>query len=91
MKTKDPMPTLQKLFLQPGGFKVAKPVKTLGKPRVEITQVRGKTRIKFQLRRIIKGQTFLGIYPAAATLPDADGLKAGDYALLTSGEVLQIL
>jgi hypothetical protein len=90
MKTENPMPTLQKLFMEPG-VKVSPPMKTLGKPRVEITKVRGKTRVTFQLRKIIKGQTFLGIYPAAATLPDADGLKAGDYALLTSGEVLQIL
>ena len=90
MKTKDPMPALQKLFME-RGVKVARPVKTIGRPRVEITQVRGKTRVTFQLRKIMKGQTFLGIYPAAATLPDADGLKAGDYALLTSGEVLQII
>ena len=90
MKTENPMPALRKLFMEQGCIQVARPVKTLGKPRVEITKVRGKTRVTFQLKKIVRGQTFLGIYPAAATLPDADGLRVGDYALLASGEVLQI-
>lgn len=84
------MPTLQKLFMEQGSVKVSPPVKILGKPGVEITKVRGKTKVTFKLKKLIKGQTFLGIYPAAATLPDVDGLTIGDYALLASGEVLQI-
>lgn len=90
MKTQNPMPLLQKLFLG-NEVKVAPPVKTRGQPRVEIKNFRGKPRVTFRLRKLIPGQTFLGIYPAAATLPDADGLNAGDYALLASGEIVQIL
>ena len=90
MKTANPMPILLKLFLEKG-VEVNPPAKTRGKPRVEIGNAEGKCTVTFQLKRVIKGQTFLGIYPAATTLPDADGLTIGDYALLASGEVLQIL
>jgi hypothetical protein len=86
----DPMPKLQSLFLKQG-FMVAPPVKTRGKPGVMIDPVKTGFVITFRLPKIISGQTFLGIYPAAATLPDPVGLKLGDYALLASGEILQIL
>ena len=89
MKAENPMPTLQKLCLG-SEFNVDAPIKTRGRPKVLINYKRGKYHLTFQLKKIIKGQTFLGIYPAATTLPDADGLRVGDYALLASGEVLQI-
>lgn len=86
----DPMPTLQQLVLGTG-FMVTPPLKTRGKPSVIIKPAKSGFLVTFKLPTVIRGQTFLGIYPAAATLPDPDGLKPGDYALLTSGEVLQIL
>ena len=86
----DPMPKLQSLFLTQG-FMVTPPRKTRGKPGVVITPAKSGFAVTFKLPKIIPGQTFLGIYPAAATLPDPAGLNLGDYALLASGEVLQIL
>jgi hypothetical protein len=90
MKPKNPMPTLRQMFLEKG-FRVATPIRTRGQPRVMIRNVDGENVVTFKLPKLIPGQTFLGIYPAAATLPDPDGLNAGDYALLASGEVLQII
>jgi hypothetical protein len=90
MKTKDPMPELRKLFLK-NFFQVDPPKKSRGEPRVTIAEVKGELKVTFRLPVIVKGQNFLGIYPAAATLPDADRLAVGDYALLQSGEILQIL
>lgn len=88
---KNLMPRLQKMFMEPAGFEISPPIETTGKPRVIIRTVKGKTRVTFQLTHLVPGQTFLGIYPAAATLPPANELNVGDYALLASGEVLQIL
>lgn len=86
----DPMPKLLSLF-QGAGFVVAPPVKTRGKPKVTVDCVKRGFVVTFRLPKIVRGQTFLGIYPAEATLPDPTGLQPGDYALLTTGEVLQIL
>lgn len=77
--------------MEKGAVHVAPPVKAVGKPKVLITKVRRTYRVTFQLKKLIPGQTFLGIYPAVATLPAADGLSIGDYALLASGEILQIV
>jgi hypothetical protein len=93
MKTTDPMPQLRQIFTgnRPVSWVLAA-VKTRGKARVEIiSQANDNYLITFRLKKVVKGQTFLGIYPARTTLPDADGLAIGDYALLQSGEVIQIL
>jgi hypothetical protein len=89
--TKDPMPLLLTLFMSKDNFPVIETMKTRGRPAVLVTQKTGKYHVTFKLKKLFPGQAFLGIYPAAATLPSADGLTHGDYALLDSGEVLQIL
>jgi hypothetical protein len=91
MKTADPMPELRKIFMESRPSSSVSVLKTRGRPRVEITQKLNTRVIIFHLRKTIKGQTFLGIYPLRSNLPDADGLIVGDYALLQSGEVIQIL
>ena len=88
---KNPMPALREIFLDRMGFIVTAPKQARRHPRVIVQRINNRTVLTFALSRLVEGQTFLGIYPAAATLPDADGLKVGDYALLQSGEILQIL
>jgi hypothetical protein len=84
---KDPMPKLRKIFMGSRLDSSVVTVKTRGKLRVEING----SLIIFRLKKIIKGQIFLGIYPSSTSLPNADGLTPGDYALLQSGEVIQVL
>ena len=90
MKRQNPMPVLRRLFMERGAVHVSPPVKTIGKPKVLITKGPRQHQVTFYLNTLIPGQTFLGIYPVAATLPAADGLSIGDYALLISGEIVQI-
>jgi hypothetical protein len=87
MKTVDPMPQLREMFMDSRFASSISAVKTRGKPRVDIKH----NRITFRLKKIIKGQTFLGIYPSSTNLPDAGELVIGDYALLQSGEVVQVM
>jgi len=86
------MPTILKLLMEMGGgFSVAPPEQQSGRrPSVVIVKVKEKYQLTFKLPKVVPGATFLGIYPARATLPDADGLQVGDYALLQTGEILQI-
>ncbi len=75
---------LQKYFVMP-------PKITISEPMVLVNYLKGQPRLTFHLKKRVRRQRFLGIYPAAATLPEADRLRIGDYALLQSGEILQIL
>jgi hypothetical protein len=87
----DPMPILREIFLGNRNGAVVKFSKRTGSPTVSIKEVEGKYVVTFRLPKLIRGQTFLGVYPSAESLPAADGLTVGDYALLQSGEILQIL
>jgi hypothetical protein len=87
--TKNPIPELAQIF-KGTNYRVLPPQKTRGRPSVEVLKVRGESIVTFTLKRLVRGQTFLGLYPTAANLPDADNLKIGDYALLGSGEIIQI-
>lgn len=88
MKLRDPLPELAQVFK--GTYGVAPPKRTKGRPSVQVVKVRDTYLLTFSLRRLVHNQTFLGFYPTAANLPKADNLKIGDYALLHSGEVVQI-
>jgi hypothetical protein len=90
MKTKDPVPELEQI-LKGTKYFIMPPTKTRGAPSVQVANIRGQHTITFALKRLVPGQTFLGIYPTTANLPDADKLTRGDYALLHSGEIVQIL
>jgi hypothetical protein len=86
---KDPIPELAQIF-RGTDFEVLPPVKTRGIPCVKIVRDKGRIFITFMIKRLVRGQTFLGLYPTAANLPNADNLNVGDYALLGSGEITQI-
>jgi hypothetical protein len=87
-KKKNLFPELAKVFK--GHYQVLPPRKTKGRPSVDLVKVRDGFLVTFTLKHLVRGQTFLGLYPTAANLPNADNLKVGDYALLGSGEILQI-
>jgi hypothetical protein len=96
MNQLDPMTTLPAIF-KSDRFTVLAPKKTRRflvwheRPSVQIRPVIGnRFEVVFSLKRIVAGQTFLGLYPTASNLPDADKLRIGDYALLGSGEIIQI-
>lgn len=89
MKNGNPIAELAYVFR--GLYQVAPPLKTRGRPSVAVLEVGGgQPVLTFKLKRLVRGQTFLGLYPTAANLPNADNLNVGDYALLGSGEVIQI-
>jgi hypothetical protein len=86
---KDPIPELAQIF-KGTDFRVLPPQKTRGRPSVEVLKVRGESLVTFTLKRLVRGQIFLGLYPTAANLPNADNLNVGDYALLGNGTIVQI-
>ncbi len=90
MKTPNPMPALREILLDRMGFVVTAPIRARKYPRVIVQRIKNRTVLTFALSRLVEGQTFLGFYPSAANLPTADNLKVGDYALLASGEIVQI-
>jgi hypothetical protein len=86
---KNPMLILAAIF-KSDHFTVNPPQKTRGKPAVDIRTEGTEFFVQFSLRKIVQGQRFLGLYPTARNLPDANNSKIGDYGLLASGEVVQI-
>jgi hypothetical protein len=87
--TKNPVLELAQIF-KGNEFTIQTPRKTRGKPSVEINKNGKRYLITFSLKKLVSEQKFLGLYPSAVNLPNANNLKVGDYGLLLSGEVVQI-
>jgi hypothetical protein len=88
MKARNPVPELTRVFK--GSYQVLPPRKTKGRPSVDLVKARDVFLVTFTLKHLVRGQKFLGMYPTRQNLPDADNLNIGDYALLGSGEIIQI-
>ncbi len=90
MKPLNPMLTLSTVF-KGNQFTIQAPKKARGaKPTVAIARAGDQYFITFALKKLIKGQKFLGLYPTIRNLPNADNLRIGDYCLLGNGEIVQI-
>jgi hypothetical protein len=89
------METVQQLSLEyifsGDRFLVQPPKQTGGDPKAEILISGDVYLVTFFLPKLVPGQSFLGLFASREDLPDAHESSIGDYALLSTGEVIQLV